>query len=70
MAYMYVDIDLTEVDDSELIDEITARGFNVIEPKSTTTNEALEKIYHLRRIGMPYQDELDAYIMDTLGKVI
>ena len=70
MPYMYVDFDLTEVDDSELIDELTARGFDVHEKSSTTTNEALEKIYNLKRLGKPYEQELDAYIYDTLGKVI
>ena len=70
MASMYVDIDLNDVDDDELIDELTARGYAVIEPKATTTHEALEKIYHLKRQGKSYEAELDAYICDTLGKVI
>ena len=69
MAYMYVDIDLSEVDDHELIDELKLRHYTVVENDSAI-NEALEKIYHLRRQGKPYEDELDAYIMDTLGKVV
>lgn len=68
MASMYVEIDLVDVDDDELIDELKSRGYEVSE--TTSTDELLNKIYHLRRQGKPYEKELDAYIMDTLGKVI
>lgn len=68
MASMYVEIDLNDVDDDELIDEIEARGFKVIE--ETNTKQILNKIYHLRRQGKPFEKELDEYICDTLGKVI
>ena len=65
---MYIDIDLVDVDDDELIEELESRGYAVNE--ATNTSEMLNKIYHLRRQGKPYEAELDAYIMDTLGKVI
>ena len=68
MASMYVEIDLVDVDDDELIDELKSRGYEVSE--TTSSGELLNKIYHLRRQGKPYEKELDAYIMDTLGKVI
>ena len=68
MASMYVEIDLVDVDDDELIDELTSRGYKVFEQESTS--ELLEKIYHLRRQGRSYEAELDAYICGTLGKVI
>lgn len=70
MASMWVDIDLTDVDDDELIDELKARGFNVLEESETTGSEALERIYHLRRQGKPFDTELDSYICHILGKVI
>ena len=70
MAYMYVDIDLNEVDDDELIDELKSRNYKVVEESDSESIEALEKIYHLRRQGKSYEKELDAYICDTLGKVI
>ena len=70
MAYMYVDIDLNEVDDQELIDELKSRHYKVLEESENESNEALEKIYHLRRQAKPYEIELDKYICDTLGKVI
>lgn len=68
MASMWVDIDLTDVDDDELIDELEARGFKVHE--EAPSSQSLEHIYHLRRQGKSFEKELDAYIMDTLGKVI
>mgnify|MGYP000449761635 CR=1 FL=1 len=68
MANMWVDIDLADVDDEELIDEIQARGYKVHEDAPSLT--ILENIYHLRRQGKPYEAELDNYIRDTLGKVI
>ena len=69
MASMYVDIDLTDVDDDELIDELTARGYKIFEDE-IDLNETLQKIYHLRRQGKPYEALLDEYICTTLGKVI
>ena len=68
MAHMYVDIDLVDVDDDELIEELEARGFSVHE--TADTNEMLNKIYHLRRQGKPYETLLEEYITTTLGKVI
>lgn len=70
MAYMYVDIALNDVDDKELIDEIESRGYKVHEDEMTNNHEVLEKIYHLRRQGLEYENLLDSYIMDILGKVI
>ena len=70
MASMYIDIDLVDVDDDELIEEIKARGYTVIEDAPSDTDEALTKIYHLRRQGLPYDHLMDSYIYDVLGKVI
>lgn len=68
MASMWVDIDLRDVDDDELIDELEARGYSIHE--EAPSHAALEKLYHLRRQGKPFDAELDAYIFDVLGKVI
>ena len=70
MPYMYVDIDLAEVGDDELIDEIKSRGYHVREDEPDDLMMRLEKIYHLRRQGLPYDHLMDSYILDTLGKVI
>ncbi len=70
MAYMYVDIDLSDVDDDELIDELKERGHRIIKDDSSVTQEALTKIYLLRRQGLPYDHLMDVYIYDMLGKVV
>jgi hypothetical protein len=70
MAYMYVDIDLSDVDDDELIDELKERGHRIIKDDSSDLTMRLEKIYHLRRQGLPYDHLMDAYINDSLGKVV
>lgn len=67
---MYVDIDLSETDDDELIDELQSRGFKIVEDDTNGPTEALVKIYHLRRQGLPYDHLMDAYIYDILGKVV
>ena len=69
MANMYVEIDLNDVDDDELIDELKSRGYNVFE-EETDSLLLLDKIYHLRRQGKPYEAELNEYTCATLGKVI
>lgn len=70
MPYMYIDIDLAEVGDDELIDEIKSRGYTVREDEPDALMARLEQIYHLRRQGLPYEHLMDSYICDSLGKVI
>ena len=70
MAHMYVDIDLNDVDDDELIDELKERGYQVIEDGMNDQNQALMEIYLKRRLGLPYDHLMDAYIYSVLGKVI
>ena len=67
MAHMYVEVDLADVDDDELIEEIEARGYQVVESKE---NELLTEIYLARRLGKPYDHIVDKLIYDSLGKVI
>ena len=70
MAYMYVNLDLSDVDDSELIDEIESRGWTVREDEEACQYEVLTQIYLLRRTGKTYDHLLDKLIYDVLGKVI
>ena len=70
MPYVHVDINLSEFDDDELIEEVESRGYEVFEDNSGEALDALTKIYHLRRQGLPYDHLMDSYIYDVLGKVI
>jgi hypothetical protein len=63
-----VDVDLTDFDTDDLIEELESRG-------SGTTNfgdgtELLRAIYEKRRLGQDYQTELEQLIFLGLGKII
>lgn len=63
-----VDVDLSEFDTDDLIEELESRG-------SGTANhgdgkEHLEAIYLKRRLGQDYQSDLDQLIWLGLGKFV
>jgi hypothetical protein len=70
MPYIHVDVDLAEFDDDEIIEEARARGYGVIEDGLSDQNQDLMEIYLKRRLGLPYDHLMDAYIYNVLGKVI
>jgi len=61
-----VDIDLEDVDDEDLIEEVRHRKLLELPIKGL---ELLTTIYERRRMGLPYQDELDQLIYHELGKI-
>lgn len=63
----YIDIDMSEFSDDELLEEISLRGLNETVSKE---HDLLEKIYNLRRLNHDYQNELDALILNTLGRIL
>lgn len=65
-----VDIDLSEFDTDDLIEELESRGESLGVSSSANTTELLEKIWILRREGKEYQTELDSLIYNVLGKII
>lgn len=70
--YVYVsaevEVDLSEFDTEDLIEELGNRGHGVDEPPSYS--EGIQKIWMKRRLGHDYQKELDELIYWTIGKVI
>jgi hypothetical protein len=68
MTYVTVDVDLSEFDTEDLIEELHSRGempgFNA------DTNEMLNEIFNLRRLGKDYDSILDQYLYQKLGRVI
>ena len=64
-----VDVDLSEFDTEDLIEELEIRGAGV-EPEFGDGKEMLRAIYEKRRLGQDYQTELDQLIWLGLGKVI
>jgi hypothetical protein len=64
-----VDVDLSEFDTDDLIEELESRGAGV-EPEFGDGKELLEQIWLKRRSGQDYQSDLDQLIWMGLGKVL
>jgi hypothetical protein len=62
----YVDIDLSDFEDDEIIEECELRGLGGRQEYL----DGLTEIYQLRRLGKPYENELNKLICDTLGVVV
>lgn len=63
-----VDVDLSEFDTDDLIEELESRGTGA--GGFGDGNEILQAIYEKRRLGQDYQTELEQLIWLGLGKVI
>lgn len=63
-----VDVDLTDFDTEELIDELESRGEFV---GDNSGNSALvTAIYEKRRLGQDYRLELDQLIYEVTGRIL
>jgi hypothetical protein len=62
----YVDIELDEFEDDEIIEEYELRGLGGRQEYL----DSLTEIYQLRRLGKPYENELNKLICDSLGVVV
>ena len=66
-----VDVDISEFDTEDLLDELDARGALPLEVDgSGDDKEIIEKIWMLRRYGKDYQRELDDLIYRVLDKIV
>lgn len=63
-----VDVDLSDFDTDDLIEELESRGAGTYEYHDG--KETLMAIYEKRRLGQNYQQELDQLIWSGLGKII
>ena len=64
-----VDVDLSDFDTDDLIEELESRGSGVMDYGDG--KEILEAIYHKRRLGQTdYENELDQLIYAGLGKIV
>jgi len=63
-----VDVDLSEFDTDDLIEELERRGTGTVEYGNGT--EVLQAIYEKRRLNKDYQQELDQLIWLGLGKIV
>jgi len=63
-----VDVDLSEFDTDDLIEELESRGAGT--GSFSDGKEILQTIYEKRRLGQDYQTELEQLIWLGLGRVI
>lgn len=76
MAYRYVtaevEVDLSEFDTDDLIEELENRGvdYNTNGVDGDEMRAVLEQIWQRRRQGQDYQYELDQLIWGVLGRVV
>ena len=65
-----VDVYLDEIDTDDLMEELESRGVMLGADSPEDNNEMLTKIWELRRLGKPFDRELDQLIYSVLGKVV
>ena len=68
-VYTEVDVDLSDFDTDDLVEELESRGMG-FEVASQTGTELLTAIYLKRRLGQDYQRELDDLIYLGIGKIV
>jgi len=66
MTYITVDVDLSDFDTEDLVEELESRG----EFPSEQTNPLVNVIYEKRRLGQDYQTELDQLIYEVTGRIL
>lgn len=67
-----VDVDLSEFDTDDLIDELESRGldYNSNGVDGDEMRAVLEQVWRKRRQGQDYQRELDQLIWGVLGRAV
>lgn len=68
MVWLNVDVDLESLDDDELLEEVVSRGYKVHEDHDV--NWLLNEIWEKRRLGKPFDKELDQYLYEMTGRVL
>jgi hypothetical protein len=61
-----VEVEMSDFETVDLVDELENRGHAV----GASGREILEQIYLLRRLGRPYEVELDQLLWVSLGRVL
>ena len=70
MTYANVEIDLSEIDTEDLIEELRDRSWEENCINNFSDVELITQIYQLRRTGQDYQKELDELIYKTTGRIL
>jgi hypothetical protein len=65
-----VDVDLSDFDTEDLIDELESRGELPSSTGPYDSNELVQQIWQLRRNGKDYQRVLDDLIYAVTGRIV
>lgn len=67
-----VDVELDSFSDDDLLDEVERRGLDLESAHAAGTNGTglVSAIYHKRRLGQDYQQELDELIYAIIGRIV
>ena len=70
--YVDIEIDLEDLDDDDLVSELSRRQINGTLEQSLTfeATTLLTTIFNKRRTGVDYQTELDELIYQGIGRVL
>lgn len=68
-TYVEVEVELTDFDTDDLIEELESRGRGM-EVSSQTGTDLITSIWQKRREGKDYQHELDELIYLGIGKIM
>ena len=68
-TYVEVDVELSDFDTEDLIEELESRGMG-LEIASQSGTELITAIYQKRRLGQDYQRELEELIYIGIGKIV
>lgn len=63
-----VDVDLSDFDTDELIQELEDRG-TMVDGGDTSSGTLVKQIYEKRKLGQEYEQELKDLIYNVLGKI-
>ena len=73
MAYVEVEVELTDFDDDELLEEVAARNLRIGVPPGYVgyeTHQLITTIWLKRRLGVDYDADIDKLIYHVIGKAI
>lgn len=71
MAYISVDVDLADLDDTDLIQELRSRGYKIDEG-DVSENDLIRQLYDLFHLGKDAEALalIKPYICDQTGRVL
>ena len=62
-----VDVNMEDFSDDDILEEAEIRGLNI---DGGNYDELINKIFQLRRLGKPFDRELDEYLYLKTGRIV